>query len=156
MDEVSSKGDDDTFETLFRVVDDYFAKRARCRGGKASDEDESMREYCIAWMRFLYLTKKDAERDYRYVINECSIRRASSSIFDEANNDKKMNDEAEHNELKRFYDALEKSSKESGLLTVPASPLVSVLRSAAMDCEKKLEEFGNGREIVAFTHAFEE
>ena len=139
VDEVSSKGDDDTFETLFRVVDDYFAKRARCRGGKASDEDESMREYCIAWMRFLYLTKKDASAiivtSSTNVLSDAHRHQFSTK----ANNDKKMNDEAELNELKRFYDALEKSSKETADDIRHDVSLVSVLRSAAMDCEKKLE-----------------
>jgi len=139
VDEVSNKDGDDTFETIFRIVDDYFAKRARCRGGKASDEDESMREYCIAWMRFLYLTKKDA--------SAIIVTSSTNVLFDahrhqfstKANNDKKMNDEAELNELKRFYDALEKSSKETADDIRHDVSLVSVLRSAAMDCEKKLE-----------------
>jgi hypothetical protein len=106
------------FENLETLINDYFAKRTRRRGA-SSDEDEAIREYCISWMKFLYLTKKDAS----VIANPLYL------VFGVE----------EENELKRFYDTLEKSSKETADDIRHDVSLASVLHSTLSDCERKLE-----------------
>jgi len=134
-----ASNEDETFAKISGVIDDYFAKRARCRGGKASEEDESMREYCIAWMRFLYLSKKDASAITITPSTNVLSSTRHHQLSTKSNGEKRNDEEAERNEWRRFYDALEKSSKETADDIRHDVSLVRVLHSAAMDCERKLE-----------------
>ena len=134
-----ASNEDETFTKISGVIDDYFAKRARCRGGKASEEDESMREYCIAWMRFLYSSKKDASAITITPSTNVLSSTRHHQLSTKSNGEKRNDEEAERNEWRRFYDALEKSSKETADDIRHDVSLVRVLHSAAMDCERKLE-----------------
>jgi hypothetical protein len=134
-----ASNEDETFTKISGVIDDYFAKRTRCRGGKASEEDESMREYCIAWMRFLYLSKKDASAITITPSTNVLSSTRHHQLSTKSNGEKRNDEEAERNEWRRFYDALEKSSKETADDIRHDVSLVRVLHSAAMDCERKLE-----------------
>ena len=139
------ENEEEKFERISGVIDAYFAKRKKRRGGKASAKDDSMREYCIAWMKFLYFTKKDASTIA--ATSSTTLHHHHNSINNTNNNNgntcsaENGNDEEgeEHNELKRFYDALENASKETADDIRHDVSLASVLRSAAVDCEKKLE-----------------
>ena len=142
--------EEEKFERISGVIDAYFAKRKKRRGGKASAKDDSMREYCIAWMKFLYFTKKDASTiaatssttlHHHHNSNNNNNYNYNNNNGNNCSAEKRNDEEGEeHNELKRFYDALENASKETADDIRHDVSLASVLRSAAVDCEKKLEK----------------
>ena len=143
--ETKKKNEEEKFERIWRHRRLLVAKRKKRRGGKASQKMIHAREYCITWMKFLYFTKKDASTIA--ATSSTTLHHHHNSINNTNNNNgntcsaENGNDEEgeEHNELKRFANGPKPSSKETADDIRHDVSLASVLRSAAVDCEKKLE-----------------